>query len=100
MPKLSVTSTHSPLSSKSSSELTELFLDGFVDADNYSTFEKGLDEAFATGGQFLVLDFTRVHYINSTGISALIRFFELYRERKGVLCLANVAKSVRLIRPS
>ena len=96
MPKLFVTSTHSPLSSESSSELTEIALDGFVDAGNYSTFEKGLDEAFATGGQFLVLDFTRVHYINSTGISALIRFFELYRERKGVLCLANVAKPVGL----
>lgn len=37
-----------------------------------------------------------MHYINSTGISALIRYYELYRDRGGVLCLAGVAKSVGL----
>jgi anti-anti-sigma factor len=75
---------------------TELKLEGFIDAANYRTFEKSLEKAYQEGHRFLILDFTAVHYINSTGISALIRYFESYKLREGAMCLANVAKSVGL----
>lgn len=77
-------------------KVPEVALDGFIDAANFRAFEKTLDAAYAAGGRFVILDFTRVHYINSTGISALVRHYELYRERGGTLCLANVAKPVGL----
>jgi len=76
--------------------VTELSIDGFIDAANFTAFEKALESAYKNGMRFLILDFTNVHYINSTGISSLVRFYELYRERGGTLCLANVAKPVGL----
>ncbi len=76
--------------------IVELVLQGFIDAANFRTFEKALDEAAAEDKKSLVVDFARVSYINSTGISALIRHFERYRERGGVLCLVSVSKPVGL----
>lgn len=76
--------------------VTELSIDGFIDAANYQAFERALEAAHKSGSRFLILDFTNVHYINSTGISALVRYFELFRERSGALCLANVARPVGL----
>jgi serine/threonine-protein kinase RsbW len=76
--------------------VTELTIEGFIDAASYLVFEKSLESAWNAGQRFLILDFTDVHYINSTGISALVRYFELYRQRDGFLCLANVAKPVGL----
>ena len=96
MPKLFSRTSTWEASQSDEGTTTELKLEGFIDAANYLTFEKSLENAYRDGHRFLILDFTAVHYINSTGISALIRYFESYRLRKGVLCLANVAKSVGL----
>lgn len=94
MRKLAVKSRKVPVTEAET--VTELALNGFIDAGNYPIFEKSLEEANADGGRALVMDFAGVHYINSTGISALIGFFEAYKARGGVLCLANVARAVGL----
>jgi serine/threonine-protein kinase RsbW len=74
----------------------ELALEGFIDASNFSRFERALQQVTQSGCRYLILDFTEVHYINSTGISSLIRYFEELRARGGMLCLANVARPVGL----
>ena len=71
-------------------------LKGFIDAANYMAFEKALERADAESPRFLLIDFSLVNYINSTGISALIRFSETYKSRGGLLCLAGVSRSVGL----
>lgn len=96
MPKLLARASKWQDPSRSELYATELSLDGFIDAANYRTFERSLEGAYQAGHRYLILDFTDVHYINSTGISALIRYFELLRARGGTLCLANVAKPVGL----
>jgi serine/threonine-protein kinase RsbW len=96
MPKLLTSSSTWLASPEGGERATVLTLDGFVDAANYLAFERSLEGAHQEGNRFLILDFSTVHYINSTGISALIRFYELFRARGGTLCLANVAKPVGL----
>lgn len=96
MPKLVTRSSDWKDRPADQGKVTELVVDGFIDAANYSTFEKGLEQAYEGGARFLILDFSRVHYINSTGISALVRFYEQLRTRDGILCLANVVKPVGL----
>ena len=71
-------------------------LKGFIDAANYMSFEKALERADGGSPRFLLIDFSLVNYINSTGISALIRFSETYKSRGGLLCLAAVSRSVGL----
>jgi anti-anti-sigma factor len=96
MPKLVIRAFTWQPSADPSGTAGELKLEGFIDAANYLHFERSLEKAYDEGGRFLILDMSDVHYINSTGISALIRFYELYRARGGTLCLANVAKPVGL----
>lgn len=95
MPKLSTRSSSWNVDPGGVS-VVEVALDGFIDAANYAAFERALELAYAGEHRFAILDFTQVHYINSTGISALIRFDELFRARGGLLAMAGVAKPVGL----
>lgn len=95
MPKLSLRTQKRTLDG-SEKLAAEIRLQGFIDPANFQAFERGLEAAAATEAVFLLLDFTGVHYINSTGISALIRYFEEFQARGGTLCLAGVSKSVGL----
>ena len=96
MPKLITRTSTWQAIPRDDATAVELTLEGFIDAANYTAFERSLEGAYQEGHRFLILDFTNVHYINSTGISALIRYFELLRARSGSLCLASVAKPVGL----
>jgi len=96
MPKLTFEVRAHTILGDSSETITELALSGFIDAANYQTFEGALDEALATDRRCLLIDFTGVKYINSTGISGLIRYSEKLKEKSGILCLASVEKSVGL----
>jgi anti-anti-sigma factor len=96
MPKLFHKLHQSALEGAVGHGLAELRFQGFIDAANFLAFEKALEQAAAGGASSLLVDFSEVHYINSTGISALIRAYETYRERGGILCLAGVAKPVGL----
>ena len=96
MPKLSCQSSRRPLDRETDQGLIVLAFEGFIDAANYLSFERALEKAAELNARFLVVDFARVHYVNSTGISALIRHHELYRARRGLLCLAGVPRTVGL----
>ena len=59
MPKLAF-KTRSRTLPDSDETVVELHLSGFIDAANYSIFEKSLEDAFALGGRSLLIDFSRV----------------------------------------
>ncbi|MBI4585733.1 MAG: ATP-binding protein [Planctomycetes bacterium] len=69
---------------------------GFIDSSSYRFFERALENGYNHKTRFAILDLSSAHYINSTGISAIIRHFSLYRERSGMLILTAVPKSVGL----
>ena len=71
-------------------------LEGFIDAPSYETFESALEKLTRAGHAHLVLDFRKVQYINSTGISAIIRFQNVCAERGGQLMLVQVSRNVGL----
>jgi anti-anti-sigma factor len=96
MPKLHHRILEKPVADGRPETFFQVSFSGFVDAANYAAFEKVLEDAFRKGGRFAVADFQELNYINSTGISAIIRFFGLYKERGGVFCLAAVPKTVGL----
>ncbi|MEM7234239.1 MAG: STAS domain-containing protein, partial [Planctomycetota bacterium] len=75
-------------------DYVSVVLSGLIDAANYQRFESELDSALDFGARFLLLNFESVEYINSTGISALIRHGEAYTQRKGCLCLVGVPQEV------
>ncbi|MDG2083387.1 MAG: ATP-binding protein [Planctomycetota bacterium] len=69
-------------------------LEGFIDAANYPLFEKTLEKLLDSGRFHIVLDFKGVEYINSTGISGIIRFHHQCASGGGVLVLSSVARNV------
>ncbi len=71
-------------------------LEGFIDAPNYERFEATLEKLVRAHHIHLVLDFRQVQYINSTGISAIIRFQNVCAERGGQLFLIQVSRNVGL----
>ncbi len=69
-------------------------LEGFIDAANYPIFEKALEKLIDSGRFHIVLDFKGVEYINSTGISGIIRFHHHCSGGGGGLVLTRVARNV------
>jgi len=71
-------------------------ISGFIDAPNYLAFETGMEKVTGGSSPWVVLDFAGVEYINSTGISAVIRFQSVLQERGGSLALVQVSRNVGL----
>lgn len=69
---------------------------GDVDLDTGDTLRSALAHAREMGGHVLV-DLTRVHLIDSTGLGLLVRAHRDAVERGAVLCLAAPAEFVRTV---
>ncbi len=69
-------------------------VEGFIDAANYPRFEEALERLVEGGRHHLVLDCAGVQYINSTGISGIIRFHHTCCDAGGGFVLARVARNV------
>lgn len=71
-------------------------LEGLIDAPNFLAFETALEKLLRANEVRVVLDFRGVQYINSTGISSLIRYHGAFTERGGGLTLIQVGRNVGL----
>ena len=96
MSQLSISSEKRKTSGSEAKEYSLVRIDGFIDAPNYMKFETALDKLTRAGEKNLVLDFRKVQYINSTGISAVIRFHHSLSERDGAFVLTQVPRNVGL----
>jgi anti-anti-sigma factor len=96
MPKLLSRIQDLPVADARAEAFSQVSFSGFIDAANYAAFEKSLDDLYNRGNRFAAADFSAVNYINSTGISALIRLYGQYKQRGGLFCLASVPKPVGL----
>ena len=94
MSKLSISTEKRKSRGDDAVEYVYVRMEGFIDAPNYMTFETALDKLSRAGEKNLVLDFRRVQYINSTGISAIIRFHHAASERGGSFFLIQVPRNV------
>lgn len=92
MPKLEIIPEEIEINGKK--DCCILNVKGFVDAPNYEMFTKSLSKVVQNGCLYLVLDFSSVMYINSTGISALIKWQGTLSDKGGALILAHVPRSV------
>ncbi len=73
-----------------------IYVSGHIDAASNNTFEAVLGDPLRNRIRNVVVDLSRVEYINSTGISALIRFYRDFRALGGELVLAQVPREVGL----
>lgn len=73
-----------------------LYLSGYIDAAGYAPFERLLSTLLKGGTHHLIVHFGKVEYINSTGISAIIRYHDQFQKAGGELVLAHVSREIGL----
>ena len=75
-------------------ETVVVSLAGEVDADNVATVRQELDEAVRAHGPRLVVDLSRVAFIDTTGLGVLVRQLAALRDRDGSMVLVAPAGQV------
>lgn len=60
-------------------ELTRLSLSGFINASTFQNFQSTLDMLLQEEPKEVVLDFSEVQYINSTGMSTLVNYRNVFQ---------------------
>ncbi|WP_049572519.1 STAS domain-containing protein [Nonomuraea sp. SBT364] len=68
-------------------ELVVVSLAGEVDADNVTEVRECLDQAVETHGPRLVVDLSRLTFIDTTGLGVLVRQLASLRDRDGTMAL-------------
>ncbi len=68
-------------------ELVVVSLAGEVDADNVAKVRRCLEEAVETHGPRLVVDLSRLTFIDTTGLGLLVRQLASLQDRDGTMAL-------------
>jgi anti-sigma B factor antagonist len=78
------------------SQLQVVVLQGRLDAHQGKPVESLLLAAIHAGGQ-LVVNLSKVHFIDSTGIAVLVKGLKRQREQQGEMVLCELQQPVRII---
>ncbi|WP_372366399.1 STAS domain-containing protein [Candidatus Uabimicrobium sp. HlEnr_7] len=77
------------------STVTIAYLSGFIDIRTVKIFEtESLNPLTAEGSKYLILNFSNVGYMNSTGLGVLVKVQDRYKESDGDLILVNVPQKI------
>jgi anti-sigma B factor antagonist len=82
--------------SQQGNRLTAL-VEGEVDADNCQELGAGIEPALTDGVDTLVIDASRLAFIDSSGITELLRIRDLMKDRGGVCRIQEPTEHVRRI---
>lgn len=72
----------------------EISVEGNIDTVTSSEFEKNVKEAL-NGVKDLVLDFSKVEYVSSAGLRAIISLNSLMEDSEGQMTVKNVSEDVK-----
>ncbi len=93
MPKLEIISENISIT-ENKQDGTIFHIKGFIDAPNYDRFVSSVQQMIKNGSKYIIMDFSSLSYINSTGISALIKWQGQLTPHKGAVVLCHVPRSV------
>ncbi len=70
---------------------------GELDAETAGDFQNQVDELLKAGWRYFVIDLHKVPFVDSSGLSALVRLYKRVRIGEGDVRLAQVSPSVMKI---
>ena len=85
------------LSEEKNGKVFVLGIIGKVDIEGAKTFLERVSQILDTGEQYVLIDFTQVSYINSTGLRALILVAKRLASTGGKVILAGVNDQIQKI---
>lgn len=72
-------------------------LAGAIDGNTILEFQGALDDIQKSGVTKLVLDFSQVKYVNSTGLGSLVKYADTFRQSGGGVALMRVPAKVKIV---
>ncbi|MDF1663549.1 MAG: anti-sigma factor antagonist, partial [Planctomycetota bacterium] len=84
-----------PLDKESAMALAELT--GVIDGQTIPKFQSTLDEYQKKGIKRLILDMSKISYVNSTGLGSLVKYAEVFENAGGGLALLKLPAKVRIV---
>jgi anti-anti-sigma factor len=85
------------LSEERSGKVLVLGLDGKIDLAGTNVLTKRVTELLDAGERFILLDFTGITYINSSGLCALVVIGKRFTKSGGKLVLAEVNGQIQRV---
>jgi anti-sigma B factor antagonist len=83
------------LSSRAGRGCTVVWVSGELDRDTRAQLQDTLLDVVDAGARQVVLDFTAVTFMDSSGLGLLVDVWKALRDKGGRLCLAAVQEPVR-----
>lgn len=81
-------------------EIKIVEIEGSIDSITVIEFEKRMNEIMVTitkPGMTIILDFGKLSYVNSTGLTKLLGCYTEMIRRSGVIKIANITKNIKEI---
>jgi anti-anti-sigma factor len=75
-------------------EEKKLVFDGRVDNEGTKIFQNGLDEILVKNFSKISLDFSKITFINSSGIGKLLLFYKKFKNKGGELVISGINDDV------
>jgi len=70
---------------------------GAIDGNTVQSFQNTLEEIKAKGIQRLVLDMSKIKYVNSTGLGSLVKYADAFKSAGGGMALIKVPAKVKIV---
>lgn len=70
---------------------------GAIDGNTVSAFQEKLEQIKAEGYQRLVLDMSKIKYVNSTGLGSLVKYADSFKQSGGGMALIKVPAKVKIV---
>jgi anti-sigma B factor antagonist len=88
-------STKMNIKKEKNGESTKLFLSGSIDVPGAESFKKSLSEELDSGVKEVILDFTEVNFVGSSGIGKLLVFYKNFTTMGGKIRIMNLKEEIR-----
>lgn len=83
------------LKKKIKDDITLGYIDGDIDIDTSPELKKWFNTLLKNKPKRIILNFTKVNFIDSLGIATLIWFLKGVKKNKGAILLCNVSPKIR-----
>lgn len=84
-----------PIESEADAALAEM--SGAIDGNTVASFQQTLEEIKTKGIRRLVLDMSKIKYVNSTGLGSLVKYADAFKSSGGGMALIKVPAKVKIV---
>lgn len=85
------------IKSKSGVTGVRVSLDGYVDASTLNEFEQVMGKLIEKDVKNVVVDCTKLEYINSAGVGLLLKYTDEFRENEGQFSLTHIPQGTMAV---